>query len=108
MIAPRTLTSPHCDAHFGRASSASFGLMLRLAFLGRGGLFEILPGSSIKLVGNQVSFWMAWLIEICGEHVDNRQAIFEEDADGSLDAYFVDHGHLFGVGLPDLLYQRDC
>jgi hypothetical protein len=39
---------------------------------------------------------MAWLIDICAEHADNRQAVFEEDSDGWLSAYFVDQGHLFG------------
>jgi hypothetical protein len=43
-----------------------------------------------------MSFWLAWLIDVFAEHVDNRQAIFEEGADGWLDAYFIDHGHLFG------------
>ena len=62
-------------------------------------LFEVLPGSMFKRVRNLVSFWQAWLIDVCAEHVDNRQAVFVEDADGRLDAYFIDHGHLFsGAG----------
>jgi hypothetical protein len=32
----------------------------------------------------------------------NRQVIFDEDADGWLDAYSVDHGHLFGGPMADL------
>jgi hypothetical protein len=59
-------------------------------------LLEILPGSMFGRVRNQVSFWLAWLIDVCAEHVDNRQAVFVEDAAGWLDACFVDHGHLFG------------
>jgi len=49
-----------------------------------------------KRVRNQFSFWQAWLVDVCAEHVDNRQAIFVEDAEGRLDAHFIDHGHLFG------------
>lgn len=81
----------------GRLRPAS-GLCYGSRFLDGNGkrLFEILPGSMLKRVRNQVSFWLVWLIDVCAEHVDNRQAIFEEDADGWLDAYFIDHGHLFG------------
>jgi len=59
-------------------------------------LLEILPGSSIGRVRNDKAFWFAWLIDICAEHVDNRQALFVEDATGVLKATFIDHGHLFG------------
>jgi hypothetical protein len=81
----------------GRLRPAS-GLCFGSRFLGQDGkrLFEILPGSMFKRVRNQICFGLAWLIDICAEHVDNRQAIFVEDADGWLDACFVDHGHLFG------------
>ena len=81
----------------GRFRPAS-GLCFGSRFLGGNGkrLFEILPGSMFKRIRNQVSFWLAWLIDICAEHVDNRQAVFVEDSDGWLDAFFLDHGHLFG------------
>jgi len=59
-------------------------------------LIEFLPRSSFTRVRNRTSFWLAWLIDVCAEHTDNRQAIFVEDAEGWLDARFVDHGHLFG------------
>jgi hypothetical protein len=74
------------------------GLCFGSRFMGDNGkrLFEILPGSMFKRVRNQLSFGFAWLIDVCAEHMDNRQAIFVQDAYGWLDAYFVDHGHLFG------------
>ena len=74
------------------------GLCFGSRFLGGDGirLLEILPGISFKRVRNHKSFWLAWLIDICAEHADNRQAIFLEDGAGRLDAFFVDHGHLFG------------
>ncbi len=82
----------------------SSGLCFGSRFLEGNGkrLFEILPGFMFKRVRNQTSFWLAWLIDVCAEHVDNRQAIFVEDAEGWLDAYFVDHGHLFGGPNADL------
>lgn len=59
-------------------------------------LLEILPGTSFKRVRNHRNFWLAWLIDICAQHSDNRQAIFQEDAVGEFTAIFFDHGHLFG------------
>jgi hypothetical protein len=74
------------------------GLCFGSRFLGGGGkrILEILPGSSFGRVRNLTKFWMVWLIDVCAEHADNRQAVFEEESDGWLNAYFVDHGHLFG------------
>jgi hypothetical protein len=67
-------------------------------FLGMDGkrLLEILPGNSHQRIRNRQSFWLAWLIDICADHADNRQAVFLEDQKGGLKAFFVDHGHLFG------------
>jgi hypothetical protein len=76
----------------------SSGLCFGSRFLGGEGirLLEILPGASFSRVRNHTSFWLAWLIDICAGHCDNRQALFVEDCQGWLDAFFVDHGHLFG------------
>jgi hypothetical protein len=57
---------------------------------------EILSGPSFSRIGNRMSFWRAWLVDACADHIDNRQAIFKEDARGALQAFFIDHGHLFG------------
>jgi hypothetical protein len=74
------------------------GLTFGSRFLGGGmaQLLEILPESSFKRVTNRESFWLAWLIDICAMHADNRQTVFVESAKGEVKAYFVDHGHLFG------------
>ena len=74
------------------------GLCFGSSFLGDEStrLFEILPEGSFNRIRNQVSFWLAWLVDICAEHADNRQALFLEDARRRLDAYFVAQGHLFG------------
>jgi hypothetical protein len=74
------------------------GLCFGSRFVGAEGvdLFEILPETSYKRIRNRASFWLAWLIDICALHSDNRQAVFMRDSEGVLDAYFVDNGHLFG------------
>lgn len=74
------------------------GLCFGSRFLGGDDIrmLEILPGNYFNRIRNRKSFWLAWLIDICAGHIDNRQAIFLEDGKGLLDAYFVDHGHLFG------------
>ncbi len=82
------------EGHLRPASGLCFGSL----YLGGDGvrLLEILPGTSFKRVCNREDFWLAWLIDICAQHSDNRQALFQENADGRLQAFFVDHGHLFG------------
>jgi hypothetical protein len=74
------------------------GLCFGSRFLGEGSRrrLEILPGTSFKRVTNHMSFWLAWLIDICARHADNRQAIFLQNQKGEFKAYFIDHGHLFG------------
>jgi hypothetical protein len=52
-----------------------------------------------------MSFWLAWMVDICAGHADNRQALFQEDAKGCLNAIFVDNGHLFGGPKGE---QRPC
>jgi hypothetical protein len=76
----------------------SSGLCFGSRFLGGDGirLLEILPGTSFKRVRNHMDFWLAWLIDICAGHADNRQAIFLEAGAGWMDAFFVDYGHFFG------------
>jgi hypothetical protein len=74
------------------------GLCFGSQFLNGSGkhILEILPGNSFKRVSERANFWLAWAIDICFDHLDNRQALFLQRANGGLDAYFVDHGSLFG------------
>ena len=57
------------------------GLCFGSRFLGDSGmrLLEILPSTSFKRVRNLKNFWLAWMIDICAHHADNRQALFHED-----------------------------
>lgn len=80
------------------------GLCFGSRFLGEDVIrpLEVLPGTSLNRVRNRDDFWLAWLIDICACHVDNRQAIFLNDGAIWLNAFFIDHGHLFGGPNGDL------
>ncbi len=72
------------------------GLCFGSRFLGeQDGLFEILPGNSFQRVRNRTDFWIAWLLDVCAAHADNRQVLFKPDREGRLEAVFIDHGHMF-------------
>jgi hypothetical protein len=86
MQTPQGPRRPHAGWCFGSRYLGGDGVRL----------LEILPGNSFQRVSNQGSFWLAWLLDICAGHADNRQAIFRQSKMGKLDAYFVDFGHLFG------------
>jgi len=74
------------------------GLCFGSRYLGGDGisLFDILPGNSYKRVSNLRSFWLAWIVDVCAQHTDCRQAIFLEGNERRLNAFFVDQGSLFG------------
>jgi hypothetical protein len=67
-------------------------------FLGGDGLrpLGVLPKTRFNKVRDRKIFWLAWILDICAGHADNRQTIFAEDGTGWLDPFFVDNGHLFG------------
>jgi hypothetical protein len=65
-------------------------------------LLEILPGAYFSRIRNIWNFWLAWIVDICGDHADHRQALFEERPDRQLNPFFIDHGHLFGGSKGDL------
>ena len=72
------------------------GLCYASRYLERDGvrLWELLPGSSFTRVVNKGDFYLAWLLDICARHDDNRQALFECSDDG-IRATFFDHGYMF-------------
>jgi hypothetical protein len=74
------------------------GLCFGSRFLGGNGirLLEIIPKTSFTRIRNHYSFCLAWMVDICARHVNNRQAIFLEGAQGALKAFFIDNGDLFG------------
>jgi len=68
----------------------------RLLSLSKDSILEILAGGYFSRVRNRNSFWTARVLDLICDHADNRQALFLEGATHWLDAYFIDHGHLFG------------
>jgi len=59
-------------------------------------IYELLPGTFYKRLTNIEDFWLAWLLDACTNHGDNRQALFPAGLRGTFYAVFIDHGHMFG------------
>lgn len=57
---------------------------------------DLLPSASISRLRNSEMFWLAWLVDACAFHSDNRQAVFTTCADRRVEATFIDHGRMFG------------
>lgn len=74
------------------------GLCFGSRFMGDAGirLWEIVPSSWFLKVYQPFNFWRAWFLDVCAEHFDTRQAIFQEGEDRLLYPWFIDHGYMFG------------
>jgi len=59
-------------------------------------LYELLSGRGYLRVRNRNDFWIAWLLDVCAFHADNRQAVFCQGLDGKYCGAFIDQGHMFG------------
>jgi hypothetical protein len=59
-------------------------------------VMQILPGSSLSRVEHGEDFWLAWLMDVCAQHADHRQALFVESCSRRLQVVFIDHGQMFG------------
>jgi hypothetical protein len=59
-------------------------------------VYELIPGTFYKRLTNIDDFWLAWLLDVCSNHADNREALFPVGVRGALHAVFIDHGHFFG------------
>jgi len=78
-----------------RRPSAGVCFGSRFQDMGNGWLFEILPGGYFSRIANLERFWLAWFLDACCGHSDNRQAIFKEAPTGELELIFIDFGHMF-------------
>lgn len=58
-------------------------------------LLELLPGSFFAHVQCRSNFWLAWILDVCCQHADHRQALFVEDSKRRLWPWFIDMGHMF-------------
>lgn len=83
------------------------GLAFASPFLGTGGhpATDILPQTSHLRIENRIDFWVAWMVDVCAQHADNRQVLFSETDHETIISTFVDFGHMFGgpEGLDDPL-----
>ena len=59
-------------------------------------VYELLPGNYYRRLTNIDDFWVAWLLDACACHAENRQALFPSALRGAFYAVFIDHGHMFG------------
>jgi hypothetical protein len=62
---------------------------------------ELLPGPYFAYVRNRNCFWLAWLLDVCCQHVDNRQAMFVGSSTSGYRSWFIDMGHMFGGPIGD-------
>jgi len=68
----------------------------RFLGLSDGSVFEILAGRHFSRLRDRDNLWTAWALDVFCDHTDNRQVVFLEGAARWLEAYFIDHGHMFG------------
>jgi len=64
--------------------------------LGTRAVLDVLPESFHPRIENRWDFWLAWIVDICADHADNRQALFTGTNGGKLATTFIDFGHMFG------------
>lgn len=55
-------------------------------------VYQMLPGWWFKSIHRPLDFWRAWFLDICAEHYDTRQALFNKREDGFVQPWFIDHG----------------
>jgi len=81
----------------GRSGIPQPGLCFGSHYLGNreNRLLEILPSTGFKRVEHRSLFWRAWLVDVCAQHADNRQAVFLEQQLRTYRPVFIDHGHMF-------------
>lgn len=75
---------------------SGFAFASRLVIGHQGSCHDLLPSRSIARLRQSEMFWLAWLVDVCALHSDNRQAVFTVAADGKIDTIFIDHGRMFG------------
>jgi hypothetical protein len=61
-----------------------------------GCLYDFLPPRDYAHIANRWDFWTAWVLDVLCGHTDHRQALFMKLRSGLFQAFFIDHGHLFG------------
>jgi hypothetical protein len=57
---------------------------------------EYISPSRVHLITNREAFLGMYILDIWANHQDNRQAVFRRRPDNTQEAFFIDHGHMFG------------
>jgi hypothetical protein len=57
---------------------------------------EYVSPSRVHLITNREAFLGMYILDIWANHQDNRQAVFRRRPDNTQEAFFIDHGHMFG------------
>ena len=58
---------------------------------------EYISPSRVNMITNRAAFLGMYLLDVWANHQDNRQAILRRGSnDGTQEAFFIDHGHMFG------------
>jgi hypothetical protein len=57
---------------------------------------EYISPSRVSMITNREVFLGMYLLDVWANHQDNRQAIFRRSSTNTLEACFIDHGHMFG------------
>lgn len=89
--------NPGCwiETEHGRRRPSG-GLCFGSQYLGAGRVRLTTPATAFHRICNREDFWLSWLVDVCADHMDNRQALFVEGSNGQLLACFIDQGHFFG------------
>jgi hypothetical protein len=73
-----------------------FGSLLVGQTAGRQRPTEYISPTRVRSISNREAFLGMYILDIWANHQDNRQAIFLKGADNNQEAFFIDHGHMFG------------
>ncbi len=57
---------------------------------------EYVSPSRVHLITNREAFLGMYILDIWANQQDNRQAVFRRRPDNTQEAFFIDHGHMFG------------
>jgi hypothetical protein len=96
--------NPACWPHNGSLAlppSPGFAFCTHYLHAGGGRVTQILSGSCLSRVVQTEDFWLVWLLDVCAQHTDHRQALFLEEANRQLRPVFIDHGQMFGGSMGD-------
>ena len=91
----------HAEANGNRVPRTGIAFGSRFVSGSKMRIMEVLPSAAFKRIDQPERFWLAWLVDVCAFHSDNRQAIFTQGERTNLGTVFIDHGRMFGGAAGD-------